>query len=183
RPAHLACAVAAHAARLGGVRGVQRGLTLERLLLAAGRHPHHAHVHAAGGHRLLRQRRRRGELGGHHGRGGDRHHATRTLLPSGAAPVRGLAGAVGGEGVSALPDGAGPGPTATLAALRGLLPSLTEAEASVARTVLRDPSGSAKAPIGHLASSAGVSTATVVRMARALGFTGYRDFRTALIAD
>ncbi len=85
--------------------------------------------------------------------------------------------------MSALPDGAGPGPTATLAALRGLLPSLTEAEASVARTVLRDPSGSAKAPIGDLASSAGVSTATVVRMARALGFTGYRDFRTALIAD
>src|SRR5690606_27279694 len=70
-----------------------------------------------------------------------------------------------------------------LAALRSLLPSLTEAEASVARTILGDPAGCSRAPIGDLAESAGVSTATVVRMARALGFTGYRDFRTALIAD
>lgn len=72
---------------------------------------------------------------------------------------------------------------AVLAALRGSLPSLTEAEAAVARAILRDPHGSAKASIGDLAASANVSTASVVRTARALGFTGFRDFRTALIAD
>lgn len=74
-------------------------------------------------------------------------------------------------------------PTATLAALRGLLPSLTEAEAAVARAILKDPAASAKAPIDELAKAAGVSTATVVRMARTLGFEGFRDFRMALIAD
>lgn len=74
-------------------------------------------------------------------------------------------------------------PSATLAALRGLLPSLTDAEAAVARTILSDPLASARASIGELASMAKVSTASVVRTARALGFAGFRDFRTALIAD
>jgi len=72
---------------------------------------------------------------------------------------------------------------AALAALRGSLPSLTEAEAAVARAILRDPLASSKASIGDLAASANVSTASVVRTAKALGFTGFRDFRTALIAD
>jgi DNA-binding MurR/RpiR family transcriptional regulator len=72
---------------------------------------------------------------------------------------------------------------AVLAALRGRLPSLTGAEAAVARAILRDPHASAKASIGDLAASADVSTASVVRTARALGYTGFRDFRTALIAD
>lgn len=72
---------------------------------------------------------------------------------------------------------------AVLAALRGLLPSLTDAEAAVARTILRDPVTNAKVSIGQLASAAKVSTASVVRTARALGFEGFRDFRTALIAD
>ncbi len=80
-------------------------------------------------------------------------------------------------------DATSPPPTATLAALRGLLPSLTEAEAAVARVILRDPGASARASIGDLARSARVSTASVVRMARSLGFAGYRDFRMALIAD
>lgn len=74
-------------------------------------------------------------------------------------------------------------PAAVLAALRGSLPSMTEAEGAVARTVLNDPLNSAKASIGELAASARVSTATVMRTARALGFTGFREFRTALIAD
>lgn len=74
-------------------------------------------------------------------------------------------------------------PGATLAALRGLLPSLTTAEAAAARTILSDPQQIAHASISDLAATANVSTASVLRMTRALGFKGFRDFRTALIGD
>lgn len=70
-----------------------------------------------------------------------------------------------------------------LASLRSLLPRMTTAEAAVARAVLRDPVGGAKASVQALATVAQVSTATVVRTCRVLGFAGFRDFRTALIAD
>lgn len=74
-------------------------------------------------------------------------------------------------------------PGAVLASLRSLLPGLTGAEAAAARAILKEPEASTRASINELAEGAGVSTATFVRMARALGFSGFRDFRAALIAD
>jgi RpiR family transcriptional regulator, carbohydrate utilization regulator len=58
--------------------------------------------------------------------------------------------------------------------------SLRRSEQKVARVVLADPPRALGLSLSELASRADVSTPTVMRLATALGFTGYQDFRLAL---
>ncbi len=74
-------------------------------------------------------------------------------------------------------------PSALLARLRSARPSLTDATASVARCVLSDPAAASRLTITELAERAGVSTASVTRLSKTLGFEGFRAFRHALVAD
>lgn len=62
------------------------------------------------------------------------------------------------------------------------MPSLTPAAARVARVALQDPAASARFTVTELARHAATSEATVVRTARALGYTGYPELRLALAA-
>jgi len=59
----------------------------------------------------------------------------------------------------------------------------TEVEAAIASTVLGDTERAIVEPIGALASRAGVSTGSVVRFARVMGFPGYRAFKYALASQ
>lgn len=72
------------------------------------------------------------------------------------------------------------GPGSVVVRLRVLLPSLTAGQQRAARFVLDHVDRASEFSIGQLAEAAGVSQATVVRLATALGYTGYRDFRLAL---
>jgi DNA-binding MurR/RpiR family transcriptional regulator len=72
--------------------------------------------------------------------------------------------------------------TATAAAVRGLLPSLTPAAARIAELILEDPARVAQCTISELGVLAGTSESTIVRTARALGFSGYPELRLALAA-
>jgi RpiR family transcriptional regulator, carbohydrate utilization regulator len=60
------------------------------------------------------------------------------------------------------------------------MPSLSRAERRVARVVLDAPVQVTRDSLAHLAEQAGVSQPTVVRFCRAIGCTGYRDFRVRL---
>ncbi|GII58335.1 RpiR family transcriptional regulator [Planotetraspora thailandica] len=74
-------------------------------------------------------------------------------------------------------------PAATLVAtVRAVLPSLTPAGRSIARLILDDPATVARSTITELSEASGTSQATIVRTARALGFTGYSQLRLALAA-
>lgn len=57
---------------------------------------------------------------------------------------------------------------------------MTRSMARVAETVADDPAGCAALTVTGLAARTGTSEATVVRTARLLGYTGYRDLRLAL---
>ncbi|MFB9991592.1 MurR/RpiR family transcriptional regulator [Deinococcus oregonensis] len=77
-----------------------------------------------------------------------------------------------------------PHPTAgLLVRLPGLLEELNPAEARLARSVMADPTLAVGASVEVLAANAEVSTATVVRFCRTLGFGGIRDFRLALAVE
>lgn len=72
-------------------------------------------------------------------------------------------------------------PTRDVAArVRAQLPGLSPAEARVATLVLDGPDQVAHLTIVEMAAAAGCSTATVVRTARRLGFSGYPDLRLAM---
>lgn len=70
-----------------------------------------------------------------------------------------------------------------LTRLRAVRGTLHEALRRIADTVLGDPQAAADLSIAQLAEAAGSSPASVVRLCRDLGFTGYREFRFALRAD
>ncbi|GAA4566264.1 MurR/RpiR family transcriptional regulator [Planotetraspora kaengkrachanensis] len=80
------------------------------------------------------------------------------------------------------PSAGGPPPANLVAAVRAVLPSLTPAGRSIARLILDDPATVARSTITELSEASGTSQATIVRTARALGFTGYSQLRLALAA-
>ncbi|MEU8764571.1 MurR/RpiR family transcriptional regulator [Streptomyces sp. NPDC048659] len=72
-------------------------------------------------------------------------------------------------------------PHALPAKVRTLLPGLAQAQRQVAEAVVADPAGCARMTVTELADHTATSETTVVRTARLLGYTGYRDLRTALV--
>lgn len=70
--------------------------------------------------------------------------------------------------------------TSLQAALRAVLPSLRASDASVIRLVLDQPELVQNASTAEVAEHARVSNATVVRAARAAGFTGFSDLKFAV---
>ncbi len=72
---------------------------------------------------------------------------------------------------------------AVLARVRALQPSLTPSEAAVATVVLAHPDRTIHMSIEALAVRAGISTATVLRFCRTLGFGGFRGFKIALAVE
>lgn len=69
------------------------------------------------------------------------------------------------------------------AQIRTRLPSLAAAEQRVARFLVEEPAEGVRLPVKQLASRIGVSDATVVRTAQALGFAGLRELKLALAAE
>lgn len=67
--------------------------------------------------------------------------------------------------------------------LRGSLDHLNGAQRAVADAILADPEGTATRTIAELAEVAGVSQASVVRLCRTLGLSGYPELRLALAAE
>jgi DNA-binding MurR/RpiR family transcriptional regulator len=62
-------------------------------------------------------------------------------------------------------------------------PTLPEALAKIAETILADPESAAHASIVDLAELTGTSTATVTRFSRTLGFKGYANLRVAIATE
>lgn len=71
-------------------------------------------------------------------------------------------------------------PADLLVTVRALLPSLSRSEQAVARHVVEHPSDSAHLTIARLASTVGVSQASVSRFCRSVGLSGYPALRLAL---
>lgn len=63
-----------------------------------------------------------------------------------------------------------------------MLPSLTPLEARVAELVLGSRDFTERTPLQQVAAAVDVSEAMVVKVAKKLGFEGYRDFRASLAA-
>lgn len=74
------------------------------------------------------------------------------------------------------------GPLVTVG-MRARLPSLHPALRQVAEIILTDPPAAAGQTISELATAAGTSQSTVVRLAHELGYSGYRELRQALAAE
>jgi DNA-binding MurR/RpiR family transcriptional regulator len=74
-------------------------------------------------------------------------------------------------------------PPNLLRMIQGLLPELQGAVRRVAEQVTNDPLGSAGSTMVELAERSGVSAATVTRLCRALGLSGYPELRLGLAAD
>ena len=64
--------------------------------------------------------------------------------------------------------------------IRMMIPRLTPLEAHVVEQILIFPDFSATTALKDVAMRGGVSEAMVVKIAKKLGFSGYRDFRTAV---
>ncbi|RUV96816.1 MurR/RpiR family transcriptional regulator [Mesorhizobium sp. M1A.F.Ca.IN.022.07.1.1] len=64
--------------------------------------------------------------------------------------------------------------------IRMMMPHLTPLEAKVVETVFGRRGFDETIPLKEIADEAGVSEAMVVKIAKKLGFSGYRDFRTAV---
>lgn len=73
-------------------------------------------------------------------------------------------------------------PRAIVAQVRMRLPGLTPLEARVANTILAQKDIGSDLPLRDVAMAAGVSEAMVVKVAKKLGFSGYRDFRQGMVA-
>lgn len=67
--------------------------------------------------------------------------------------------------------------------VRGRVRSLPGAEQLVARFFEEHPAEAVRLPIKHLAARIGVSSATIVRCCRSLGFEGLRDLKLSLAAE
>lgn len=65
--------------------------------------------------------------------------------------------------------------------IRMMIPHLTPMEARVVETMLRRRDFSETTPLKEVAGGAAVSEAMVVKIAKKLGFSGYRDFRAGLV--
>lgn len=65
--------------------------------------------------------------------------------------------------------------------IRMMLPSLTPLEAHFVDLVLARKDFGAATPLKEVAEAAGVSEAMVVKLSKKLGFSGYREFRGALV--
>jgi len=72
-------------------------------------------------------------------------------------------------------------PKAVGAHIRMRMPLLTPLEAKVVETVFAHRSFGAETSLREIAVEAGVSEAMVVKIAKKLGFSGYREFRAALV--
>jgi DNA-binding MurR/RpiR family transcriptional regulator len=70
-----------------------------------------------------------------------------------------------------------------LEAIRAALPRLGPAEARVAHAQLDDPEAALSATVSTLAERSGTSRASVVRVAKTLGFPGFPALRTRLTQD
>ncbi|MFI6476667.1 MurR/RpiR family transcriptional regulator [Nonomuraea sp. NPDC050663] len=73
-------------------------------------------------------------------------------------------------------------PANPVSAVRAVLPSLTPAAQSIARIILDDPGVVVRSTITEFSTISGTSEATIVRTARALGYSGYSQLRFALAA-
>jgi DNA-binding MurR/RpiR family transcriptional regulator len=73
--------------------------------------------------------------------------------------------------------------TGIIERIRGLLPTMPDAQRSLAELVLGDPAAVARMTIVELAERCGVSTGTVTRFCRAMGTNGYAALRIALASD
>lgn len=71
----------------------------------------------------------------------------------------------------------------TLVRVRGVYPSLNRALRQAADVVLADPERLIRSSVSEVAAQARVSDATVVRLARQLGFRGYQDLKISLARD
>ena len=69
------------------------------------------------------------------------------------------------------------------ARIRGLLGRLTPSEEAVARVVIGSPHEVVNLSVEALAERARVSTATVMRLTQALGFSGFKEFKIALAME
>ncbi len=72
-------------------------------------------------------------------------------------------------------------PRAVAAQIRMRLPSLTPLEGKVAADILARKDITEVMPLRDVAEGSGVSDAMVVKVAKKLGFTGFRDFRQGLV--
>lgn len=82
------------------------------------------------------------------------------------------------------PDEAAPPvtPGTLLALLRSHVPSLSSGPAQVGRAVLEDPHTVVPMTMQQLAAHSGTSEASVIRLTKAIGCSGFREFRTILAA-
>jgi DNA-binding MurR/RpiR family transcriptional regulator len=71
----------------------------------------------------------------------------------------------------------------TVVRIRGMLPSLSAAEARVARVVIDEAATASLLTITELAAHAGTSETTVIRFCRSMGFSGYTPLRLALATE
>ncbi|MET7388548.1 MurR/RpiR family transcriptional regulator [Streptomyces sp. NPDC005529] len=71
-------------------------------------------------------------------------------------------------------------PAALAIKVRTLAPSMSRSVGQVAQALVGDPAGCAGLTVTTLARLVGTSEATVVRTARILGYSGYRELRVAL---
>lgn len=67
--------------------------------------------------------------------------------------------------------------------LRENISYLNPAEKAAAEYILENPEAASRQSVQTIAASAFVSSAAVIRMCKALGFKGFKDFRSSLTAD
>ena len=73
--------------------------------------------------------------------------------------------------------------TGCLVKLREIFDDLKPSEKKVAKYILNYSDDIVGMPIGELAEKSNVSKAAVVRLAKTLGFNGYRDFAIEIAGD
>lgn len=71
----------------------------------------------------------------------------------------------------------------TLAIISSYFPSLTKSEQKVAQYVLANPDEIETISIQDLAKRASVGESTIIRFVRKIGYTGYQDFKLALVKN
>lgn len=67
--------------------------------------------------------------------------------------------------------------------IKSLMPGFSAKEQKIAAFILEDPKLASRMTINEMAARLGVADSTVFKFARKLGYRGFRDFRTDLLAD
>lgn len=67
--------------------------------------------------------------------------------------------------------------------IKSLMPSLSAKEQQVASFILADPRAASRMTINEMSTALDVADSTVFKFTRKLGFRGFRDFRTSLLAE